>query len=328
MKDIVVIGLGSMGKRRIRLIKEILPECKVYGIDLEESRREETERLYNIKCFSDIRDIESRANIKIAFICTSPLTHKLLIKECLEKKWNVFTELNLVSDGYEDNIKLAEKNKCILFLSSTFLYREEIDYIRNHITSVNKWNYIYHVGQYLPDWHPWENYKDYFVGNIKTNGCREIMAIELPWITKTFGNIEDFVVNSDKMTNLDIQYNDNYMIQLYHRDGNKGLLLIDIVSPVAVRNLEVYTENKYFRWNGTPDMFWEYDRENDCLNQVRFNEKAEHKKEYREFVIENAYKNEIIEFMKVVNKQKEPIYTFEDDLKILSIIDKLEERLD
>ena len=35
------------------------------------------------------------------------------------------------------------------------------------------------LGQYLPDWHPWESYKSFFVSNKKTNGCRELFAIEL-----------------------------------------------------------------------------------------------------------------------------------------------------
>ena len=328
MRSIIVVGLGSMGKRRVRLIKETFSEYIVYGIDLEKSRREEVEKIYKIECFADIKNVESKTDIVAAFICTSPLSHNLLIKKCLEQKWNVFTELNLVSDGYEENIKLAEKNKCILFLSSTFLYRDEINYIKNHIDSKQKWNYIYHVGQYLPDWHPWENYREYFVGDIRTNGCRELMAIELPWITKIFGSIEDFRVSSDKLTNLDIQYNDNYMIQLYHKGGNKGILLIDVVSPVAVRNLEIYTENRYLKWSGTPDTLYKYNQENDCLEQIKFNEKVEHVDGYRNFVIENAYRNEIIEFMKSINNGKEQIYTFEDDLKILSIIDKLEDRFD
>ena len=36
---IVVIGLGSMGKRRIRLIKEMYPDYTVVGIDGREDRR-------------------------------------------------------------------------------------------------------------------------------------------------------------------------------------------------------------------------------------------------------------------------------------------------
>ena len=37
--NIMVIGLGSMGKRRIRLIHELYPEYLIYGIDEREDRR-------------------------------------------------------------------------------------------------------------------------------------------------------------------------------------------------------------------------------------------------------------------------------------------------
>ena len=38
--NIVVIGLGSMGKRRIRLIKELYPEYSIVGIDGRKDRRD------------------------------------------------------------------------------------------------------------------------------------------------------------------------------------------------------------------------------------------------------------------------------------------------
>ncbi|MDE6927475.1 MAG: hypothetical protein K2P06_01985, partial [Muribaculaceae bacterium] len=66
--------------------------------------------------------------------------------------------------------------------------------------------YIYHVGQYLPEWHPWENYQDFFVGDKRTNGCREIMAIEFPWLIETFGEIREVSVLHDKMSHLNIDY--------------------------------------------------------------------------------------------------------------------------
>ena len=108
---IVVIGLGSMGKRRIRLIQEIYPEFTIVGIDGRQDRREETTQKYGINCTDSIDDIDTA---DCAFICTSPLSHNNLIHACLKKGWNVFTELNLVSDGYENNLAFAkEKNKTL-----------------------------------------------------------------------------------------------------------------------------------------------------------------------------------------------------------------------
>ena len=148
--NIVVIGLGSMGKRRIRLMKDMYPENSIIGIDGRDDRRKEASELFGINTFKNLTDIESL--VDCAFICTSPLSHAEIINDCLKRGWNVFTELNLVDDRYEENMSLARKNNCILFLSSTFFYREEIQYIRSKITGDRKWNYIYHVGQYLPDW--------------------------------------------------------------------------------------------------------------------------------------------------------------------------------
>ncbi len=319
--NLVVIGLGSMGKRRIRLIREMYPEYLVYGIDAREDRCKDVSEEFSIKCFRSLD--EAGKGIDAAFVCTSPLSHSSIIRQCILRKWNVFTELNLVDDGYDENIELAKENEVSLFLSSTFLYREEIRYISSKITKDVKWNYIYHIGQYLPDWHPWESYKDFFLGDKRTNGCREILAIELPWLTGAFGDVREINVVNDKMTNLDIDFNDNYIISLTHEGGNKGCLVVDVVSPVGVRKLETYSEGKYICWGGTPESLQEFDQSSNKLSHVRLNEKTEHMEGYNSFVVENAYKNEIREFFDVLTKDKKPLYGFEQDKVILAIINKI-----
>ena len=319
---IVVIGLGSMGKRRVRLILEMYPDHTIYGIDSKEERRQEAESLFGIDCMASILDINFP--VDCAFVCTSPLSHASIISECLVRQWNVFTELNLIDTDYEKNMRLARDNGNTLFLSSTFLYREEINYIRSQVTRDERWNYIYHIGQYLPDWHPWEGYKNFFIGDKRTNGCREIFAIELPWLTRTFGDIAKINVLSDKMTSLDIEFNDNYLVQIVHENGNKGVLIVDVVSPMAVRRLEVYAECKYVLWNGTPDSLFIFDNDIKTLEAVRLMEKTEHIDGYSAFVVENAYKNEIKEFFDVMSNGKNPEYGFEQDLKILKLIDSME----
>ncbi len=319
--NIAVIGLGSMGKRRIRLIRELYPEYNIVGVDGRSERCEEAVNKYNIDCYAKLDDIEKR--IDSAFVCTSPLSHSTIIKEALESGYNVFTEINLVDDGYEENIKLAKDNHLVLFLSSTFLYRAEINYIQKKVLGTKKWNYIYHIGQYLPDWHPWESYKDFFLGDKRTNGCREILAIELPWIIETFGEASSVKASSSKMTELEIDYDDNYMIQITHKNGNKGSLIVDVVSPVAVRKFETYTENEYLSWGGTPDSLYEFNKKNNILKLVDLKEEVEHIEGYSDFVVENAYKNEIKEFFNVVLNNKVPLYSFEKDMTTLKIIDTI-----
>ena len=154
-----VIGLGSMGKRRIRLIKDNFPDVAIIGIDNSKERCEEVEELFNIETLSDSDDFFKNNDCDAVFISTPPLTHSKIINSALNSDLNVFTEINLVSDLYDENIKLADDNNLVLFLSSTQLYRKEINYIDSKVSKLDKTtNYIYHIGNYLPDWHPWESY--------------------------------------------------------------------------------------------------------------------------------------------------------------------------
>lgn len=322
---VLVVGLGSMGKRRIRLLQKRADIDLIVGIDSNPERRKEAKSLYSIETAESILYAVSTHKPDCAFICVSPLSHSAIIRECLENNLHVFTEINLVSDGYEENIRLSQERNKVLFLSSTFLYREEVKYIRSRVKQeTGKINYIYHIGQYLPDWHPWESYNNFFVGNKRTNGCREIMAIEMPWLIETFGEIDSVYSTHGKMSSLDIDYDDNYIIQLCHKNGNRGCLIIDVVSRKAVRNFEAYSEKLHISWNGTPSGLTDYDIISKHAVSVKLYDDVERIEGYQATVIENGYASEINEFFDVISGKKQQTYGFEKDLITLGWLDRIE----
>lgn len=318
---ICVIGLGSMGKRRIRLLKGIDSHFIIIGIDSNKERAAETAEEYGIDCCSGLVDVPD--NVECAFVCTSPQHHALIIKECLERDLHVFTEINLVSDLYEENCSLAKQKNKVLFLSSTSLYKEEMQIISEKVKQNGKpCAYQYHTGQYLPDWHPWDNLKDFFVSNKETNGCRELFAIELPWIQFAFGKIKRVHVIKRALTGLDLDFPDTYLVQLEHENGNVGSLAVDVVSRQAVRRLEVFNEELYIRWEGTPDTLYEKDIAADILKQIPAGEYI-HKQGYGASINEYAYKKEIEAFFEVI-KGGVSLYSFEQDRETLEMIDEIE----
>lgn len=322
---VVVIGLGSMGKRRIRLINEH-KDIEVFGIDTNVSRCKEVEKLLGIKCFASLSETITSEHITAAFICTSPLSHCSIIRECLSNNLHVFTEINLVSDGYTENMTLAKKKGKVLFLSSTFLYRKETQTI---IEKVNKatcpLNYIYHIGQYLPDWHPWESYNNYFIGDPRTNGCREILAIDLPWIITAFGSIKNVSAIKSKNTELNINYNDNYLITIEHENGNKGVLAADVVTRKSIRHIDVYGETFQMSWNGTAETLFEYDVEKKEERKIQVDDASEHLDGYATFITENPYREELNAFLaQIADPKSVPAWTFEKDYELLKIIDQIE----
>ena len=322
---VIVIGLGSMGKRRIRLLSEH-KDIEIFGIDSKGSRCDEVKEKFGFKCYANIAEAVKAENPDAAVISTSPLSHAGIIKECLQNDLHVFTEINLVADGYEENVKLAKEKGLVLFLSSTFLYRKETQTIIEKVKDCNsKLNYVYHVGQYLPDWHPWESYNNYFIGNPRTNGCREIMAIDMPWLWTAFGPVKKVLAIKSKNTELNISYDDNYLIMLEHESGAKGVFAVDVVTRKPIRHIDVYGEHLQLSWNGTADSLQEYDFETKEMQTIQFEGASEHVEGYAAFITENPYREEINAFFaQIADPTKAPAWDFEKDQVLLKVIDEIE----
>lgn len=322
--NILVIGLGSMGRRRIKLMGNMEGGHTLAGVDTSPERRELASQMFGIASYESLESALAHSMPDAAFVCTSPASHGGIALTCLRKGISIFTEINLLSDWYQEALTLVKKTGVRIFLSSTFLYRGEMEYIKKYTQDFSRLDYIYHSGQYLPDWHPWESYKNFFVAHPKTNGCREIFAIELPWLIDTFGDITNFHVVKSKNSHLDIDYPDNYLVTFEHESGNKGIFCVDVISRKAVRKLEIYSEDMHLTWNGTPYSLSTYDIENKVERNVEIYDSVTHENNYAASIIENAYQDEIKNFFNYLSGTEAPRYSLEKDEKVLRLIDEIE----
>lgn len=87
------------------------------------------------------------------------------------------------------------------------------------------------------------------------------MAIDLPWIVTAFGPIKNVYAVKSKNTELNISYNDNYLITLEHESGAKGVFAVDVVARKPYRHIDVYGEQLHLSWNGTADSLIEFNIE-------------------------------------------------------------------
>lgn len=321
----LIVGLGSMGKRRARLIARMKPGALLAGVDFAPARRGEAQAL-GIVPYEGIEAACAAHRFDAAFVCTAPLTHAGIIDTLLEAGLPVFTELNLVSDGYDALTAKAKEKGVPLFLSSTMLYRAETQYIKREVAAFAKpVNYIYHIGQYLPDWHPWENYRNFFVGDKRTGGVREIFGIDLPWLLDTFGPVTGVYAQKDKLSGLAIDYPDSCFVTLRHANGTKGMLAADVVCPKAVRNFEAFGEGLHLFWEGNPRALWRYNAQTKEKEFVETYARFEHDARYSDNIVENAYVDELANFFGVLEGREEARWSFEKDKAVIALIERIEE---
>ena len=320
---ILIVGYGSMGKRRMRLLQKLVRDVSFICVD------NNPVRLLQVK-EDGCRGYENleqalKETPDLAFVCTSPGRHAEIILQLVNAKIDVFTELNLINKDYDLIIEQAKKNKVVVFMSSTMLYDKRIEAIDKIVKDHKKpITYIYHVGQYLADWHPWESYKDFFAGKRETNGIREIYAIQLPWLINTFGKINEVSTVSQKCTDLEIDFNDSMIASFKHQTGNIGVFAVDIVSRRATTYLEIIGQQIHLFWGGHNDDLFLYDLDRGMLKQIKAYASIEHVQGYADNIIENLYEDEIQDFLNMVYEHTRPRYSLLDDKYTLKIIDEIE----
>ncbi len=335
---VLIIGLGSMGKRRTALIRKHYPDIDIVGVDYDANRRKNAAEQFQLAVYEDHIQAVRREKPDAVLVCSPPGTHDGIILDCIHNNIHVFSEINLFADRYKEISKTAKERNLILFLSSTQLYRKEVEIITElvqkqveviegtpAIIKTEKINYRYHVGQYLPDWHPWDSRNNFFPWNKRTNGCREIFAIELPWLLHTFGKIEKLSVFKGSISSMEIEFPDHYYIVMEHENGNRGVFMVDVVCRCAVRELLVYSESLHLTWNGSPDGLFCYSFESKRMEQVKTYSDIDKNEQYAASIIENAYLDELAFFIDSVRSGKlRSRYSFEEDLYTLQVIDTIE----
>lgn len=314
----LVIGLGSMGKRRIRNLK-YLGENDIIGFDFRKDRREESEDKYGIITFDNIDNaIEQKPDVFI--ISTPPNYH--MEYELLAAKNNIhfFCEAGISTKNLDKLINLCKNKKIIVAPSATFRFKESIKKIKELIDN-NKIGKIatltYHMGQYLPDWHSWEDISEFYVGKKETAATKEMIPFELNWLTWILGDIIEISCMKGKISNLDVDIDDVYQVIFKYKNGVLGHILVDVVSRVPTRKLRIIGEEGTIEWDWNEDAVRLFD-----LNKkdwISFKEK-EGLREEGYVAKEDMYIKEIENFLDAIKGNRNYIYSLEEDLKVLNLL--------
>jgi predicted dehydrogenase len=248
----LVVGLGSMGKRRIRCL-QALGYRNVSGFDSREDRRKEAEKLYSIRTFDSIEAAIKETAPHALIVSVPPDAHHVFMKIAVQQRIHFFVEASVVDTDMDAIRRDVDKAGIVGAPSATLRFHPGIRKIGELVKTgaLGKVsNVLYHCGQYLPDWHTYEKVSEYYVSNPATGGAREIVPFELTWITdifglprKVFGNVRRTIriPGAEKI-------DDTYNCLLDYGDL-LATITIDVVSRSATRRLTINGDARQLRWD-------------------------------------------------------------------------------
>ncbi|MCD6231373.1 Gfo/Idh/MocA family oxidoreductase [Candidatus Aerophobetes bacterium] len=324
--NFLIIGLGSMGKRRIRCLTSLgIPPENIYGFDFREDRGKEAIDKYHISVVSSLdKDIWNKVDAVI--ISTPPDKHLEYMKKSIEYRKPAFVEASVILQGLKEVNEKAKEKGVLIAPSCTMFFHPVIKDIKRIVESREYGkvtNFSYHSGQYLPDWHPWENVKDFYVSKQETGAAREIVPFELTWLVKILGYPKDIKGFFGKTMDVGAHIDDTYAVTIDFGDFY-GVLLVDVVSRFATRRLTLNLEYAQIYWDWDAGYLKLYDaRKQRWIIYYQPEGKAE--VGYNRNIVEEMYIEEIKNFIDAINGKVSFPNTLEEDIEILQLLQKIEE---
>jgi len=314
----LIVGLGSMGKRRIRNLR-FLEAGTIVGFDPREDRRSESVSKYGIEAFSDFDEAMAQ-DPDVLIISTPPDMHHPYMKAAVTVGKHFFCEASVVDDGLDELIELTKGRGIIAAASATMRFNPSVRRIRELVTagSIGKpLALTYHSGQYLPDWHPYEDYRAFYVAKRATGACREIVPFELSWLTWIFGDVSEISAYKDKLTDLEIDIDDVYQILLRFDRSMLGHLLVDVVARDAFRSFKLLGSEGVITWEWREHAVRLFDSK---TKEWRLFSEPEPSPEPGYVASEGMYIDEMRHFLAAVEGREPYMYTLADDKRVLETL--------
>jgi predicted dehydrogenase len=327
MQKFLVIGLGSMGKRRVRCLKSLGHE-EIHGFDMREDRRAESEAL-GTKIISNVETFMKQEK-PICIISVPPDRHLEYMNLCAQYGCHFFVEASVILDGMDELKAVIEKKQIVAAPSCTLLFHPAIQLIKSLVDEKkigNVSNVIYHSGQYLPDWHPYEKVSDFYVSQKETGGCREIVPFELTWLCHLFGIPSKSIGIFGKTISIDgaSEIDDTYNMCFKFPKGHLMSLVVDVVSRVATRRFLINGSEAQLRWNWEDDFIEliHLDGKNEKLGFKRSQSHAG----YNPNIGEGMYIDEVRSFLEWTTGKKSYPTNLDYDIRILKTLLEVEATL-
>lgn len=315
----LVVGLGSMGKRRIRNLQH-LKVGEIVGFDVREDRRREAEEKYAIRTFSKF-DEAMRSSPDALIISTPPDLHIKYALEAAKNDKHFFMEANVVDRGMTELIDLCRKKSIVAAPSCAMRFIPSVRKIKEIVDNgtIGKiLAFTYHSGQYLPDWHPWEDITEYYVSRRETGGGREIVPFEFVWLTWVLGDVDTISCFKGKLSKLEADIDDVYQIIMKFRNSVLGHMLIDVVSRTADRSFKMFGADGviFWEWGTSVNVYTSKDQK-----WTSYPEKAGTTvKGYVEKIKEEPYIEEMDVFVKAIKRKEKYPYTLDEDKRVLELL--------
>lgn len=293
-ETILIVGFGSIGRRHFKNLQALGYENILFyrtgkstlPIDEIANSRVEYDLTHALahKPFVTIIANPTALHMPIALAAARAGSH-LFIEKPISHTLNTVSQLQ----------KIVAKKKLIAGVGFQFRFHPDLQKIKQQLKQQKIGQIVsvqVHWGEYLPDWHTWEDYKkSYAVRKNLGGGVLLTMSHPFDYLRWLFGDVADVTAVTSQHGGLGVQVEDSADVLMTFLSGVCANVHINFVEKPAEHTLRIIGQKGVLNWKNTKS----------------------------ELVRSAMFMSEMKHFLSCIMQNKHPICTLYDGIQALRI---------
>jgi predicted dehydrogenase len=298
--SVLMVGSGSIGRRHLRNLHAFgiryLAAC-----DINEEQLTPMVAELDVQPFTDFDEALTTVRPNLVFICTPPVFHVSQALQAVRAGAHVFIEkpLSHTLDGVDELIIEAEARQRVVQVGYNLRFHPGLKRVKQLVDedAIGRilWAYV-EVGQYLPDWRPWQNYHQSYSARRDLGGGIILDAShELDYAIWLLGQPVEVLCMASMVSDLNVDVEDCATVLLRFASGTQADVHMDFVQRGYSRSCKLAGDRGTVIWDYQANEVRLYRAEEDSWETISYS-----------FDANDMYMAEVKHFLTCVTYEKTP----------------------
>lgn len=252
-EPILIVGAGSIGERHIGNLQKM----GYHNLLVFRSRNLPFRNISaeTVEILTDWQAVKNKSP-KVAFICTPTSLHSSQAIQCAELGMHLFIE-KPISHHLRDRemlLKIVSENGLFCQIGYMMHYHPLVKRMKQIIEEQNFGpliSFSSHWGEYLPDWHPWENYREGYAARKELGGGAALTLSHdldlILWLVQSPVKRSFALANQKSSLEVSAEAGADFLLEM--ENGCTGHVHLNYFQRPAERHTELIFEEAIVRFN-------------------------------------------------------------------------------